>query len=136
MTEEWRVIPSFPAYEASSEGRVRSQFRVLKQQLTDDGYWQVTLYGAGKFTKGVHTLVCEAFHGPKPAWAHHAAHCNGIPTMNKSGNVRWTTALQNAADSKRHGTIRMGETHPNALFTDRQVTQISAGYPDIGRLPR
>jgi len=127
VSEDWRQIPSFPTYEASSEGQVRSRFRILKQQL-NDGYWQVTLYKSGRWTVGVHVLVCEAFHGLKPAWAHHAAHWNGIPTMNKPGNVRWTTAIGNAADAKRHGTTRKGENHPNALFTLPQVKLIRSQY--------
>jgi hypothetical protein len=128
MNEEWRQIPSFPTYEASSEGRVRSKFRTLKQVLNDNGYWQVTLYRGGRHTVGVHWAVCEAFHGLKPAWAHHAAHRNGISTMNKPGNVRWTTALENAAEAKAHGVIRKGENHPNAVFTNQQAKLIRAQY--------
>lgn len=127
--EEWRQIPSFPIYEASSLGRVRSAYRVLKPWLNDDGYWQVTVYfGGSRFTRPVHVLVCEAFHGPKPMWAQHAAHNNGVKTLNRPGNVRWSTALDNSADAKRHGTIRRGSEHPKALFTESQVGMIRAQY--------
>lgn len=128
MIEEWRMIPSFPAYEASSLGRIRSKSRVLKQQLDEDGYYTVTVYRGGRWNKKVHWLVCEAFHGEKPPWAAHAAHNNGIKTSNRSGNVRWSTILSNAADTAKHGTRYQGERHHSALFTESQIRQIRAQY--------
>ena len=129
MIEEWRKIPSFPAYEASSFGGIRSRFRVLKQQLTDKGYRRVNVYRGGKaFAKEVHWLVCEAFHGPKPAWAADAAHNNGKKLINRAENLRWATKLSNAADAKRHGTLVHGERHSRSVFTQSQVKTIRAQY--------
>lgn len=131
MIEEWRPIPSFPVYEASSLGRIRSTSRVLKQQIDDDGYYTVTVYREGRWTKRAHWLVCEAFHGLKPAWAAHAAHNNGIKAVNRPGNVRWSTILANAADTAKHGTRYQGERHHAALFTEGQVRQIRAQYAAV-----
>lgn len=128
MIEEWRQIPSFPTYEASSFGGIRSRFRVLKQQLNDKGYRTVTLYKGGKVTKRVHWLVCEAFHGVKPAWAADAAHNNGIKTANRPDNLRWSTKLSNAADMAKHGTRIQGEKHPRSTFTESQVKTVRAQY--------
>ena len=129
MIEEWRQIPSFPVYEASSLGRIRSRFRVRKLGLDDDGYVTVSLYLGGKtFTKKVHVLVCEAFHGPKPAWAQVAAHNNGRKSNNRPDNVRWATHIGNCDDMVAHGTRVHGETHPRAIFTLPQVRSIRAHY--------
>ena len=78
MTEEWKPIPGFDGYEASSAVRIRSVDRqlsdgrraggvVLVATEDDNGYLQVTLSLAGKpRTIRVHVLVCTAFHGPRP----------------------------------------------------------------------
>jgi len=130
LREEWRKIPSFPRYEASSFGAIRSKFRVLKPWLNDDGYRCVQLYADGgvRVTKHVHHLVCEAFHGPKPAWAHHAAHRNGRKLSNRPDNLRWSTVAQNAADKKLHGTSYEGERHHFSTFTASQIKTIRVQY--------
>jgi hypothetical protein len=140
MTEEWRKIPSFPDYEASSTGRIRSRFRERKLSIDDDGYLIVGLYLGGEVTmRRVNTLVCEAFHGPKPPWAQVAAHNNGIRTANRPENLRWSTHLSNSADMVKHGTLVHGEKHPRALFEQSQVDAIRAQYrakPDISTIRR
>lgn len=140
MTEEWRQIPSFPAYEASSLGRIRSAHRIRKLAPDEDGYLTVSLYIGGKVMfRRVNTLVCEAFHGPKPAWAQVAAHNNGIRTANRPPNLRWSTHLSNSADMVKHGTRVHGEKHPRALFAQCDVDAIRAQYrlkPDISTIRR
>lgn len=127
--EEWRTIPSFPVYEASSWGGIRSQYRVLRQYLDTSGYKAVNVAQGGRFLKRrVHWLVCEAFHGPKPAWAALAAHRNGKKLVNRPGNLRWSTYQGNSDDMIAHGTRLNGEKHLNALFTASQVKTIRAQY--------
>lgn len=140
MIEEWRQIPSFPAYEASSLGRIRSAFRVRKLSPDDDGYLTVGLYVGDKTVMArVNVLVCEAFHGPKKYAFLHAAHKNGIKTANRPTNLRWATPKQNAADQVLHGTSVHGEKHPRALFAQIDVDLIRSAYrakPDIGTIRR
>lgn len=141
MTEEWRQIPSFPAYEASSEGRIRSAYRVRKLQLDDDGYYVVSLYVGGKVVTGrVNRLVCEAFHGPaKYPSIMDAAHKNGYRTSNRPSNLKWATKKENAADQIDHGTRVQGEKHPRALFAQIDVDLIRAAYraqPDVSTIRR
>ncbi len=87
----WKPIPGWPRYEASTDGQIRIQAigRVLSQQLRiGDDYLVVDLYGEPgpgsnrpnrriRKTIGVNILVCMAFHGPRPSARHEAAHCNG-----------------------------------------------------------
>jgi len=131
MTETWRQIPSWPMYDASSAGNIRSRQRILVQRYDDDGYQTVVLYRGGRFTCRVNILVCEAFHGLKPAWAAHAAHNNGIKTANRPENLRWSTALSNAADMLKHGTRYQGEDHWAATFTDSQILTVRAQYAAV-----
>jgi len=70
---EWRPVPGWPLYEASSSGRIRNRFthRVLRGRRTRKGYLQVNIYpaespglttGTKPITMLVHRLVCAAFH--------------------------------------------------------------------------
>lgn len=72
--ERWRRVRRAPGYQVSDRGRVRSVRRVLADGrehgggvLTPfadkDGYLRVILSGRAA---AVHTLVLEAFTGPRP----------------------------------------------------------------------
>jgi hypothetical protein len=109
--DEWRVIPSFPDYEASSGGHIRSykqlRPRILSGWIGGGGYRQVKIsdeWNGGKRTITVHSLVCEAFHGPKPSPKHEVRHLDGDRLHNAASNLRWGTASENRHDSVRHGT--------------------------------
>jgi hypothetical protein len=54
-------------------------------------------------TRMVHTLVLEAFVGPRPP-GKEACHGNGQPGDNRLSNLRWGTRSENIADAVRHGT--------------------------------
>jgi len=131
MSEEWRTIPSWPRYEASSLGRIRRAVdgyntkagRILRPSRMNGGYLAVRLGGR---TCGIHRLVCEAFHGPAPSPRHQAAHNDGSRNNNVSPNVRWATPKENIADRRRHGTLPMGENSYAARLSDLQVQLIRA----------
>lgn len=147
--EEWRDIPGFPSYQASSLGRIRSADRMLAIAPSRRSaahmrpmkgnilcpwragdYWVVSL---GKVRKrGVHRLVCLAFHGRPPSPKHETAHNDGNPTRNVPSNLRWATKIENEADKVVHGTISKGPGlkgyhHPRAKLTDEAVREIRAG---------
>lgn len=111
---EWRPIPGYEGtYEVSALGNVRSltrtsrgrtwPTRILRAWLAA-GYPQVTLVQNGVRTRRhVHTLVGEAFHGPRP----HGAvirHLDGNRTNNRADNLRWGTVQENMHDAIAHGT--------------------------------
>lgn len=118
MVEEWRPIPSAPAYEVSSLGRVRRATgggsrakigRILKVRTDRHGYVRTNLQvipGGPPFARLIHQLVCEAFHGPKPSPTHEVAHNDGDRTNNRIENLRWATPAENSADRLRHGRKR------------------------------
>lgn len=87
----WKPIPSFPGYEASDDGQIKSVQRVkirsngrphttperiLKQSRDSKGYLQVHPYNSdGKRTsKHVSRLVWLVFNGPTDLDIHHKDH--------------------------------------------------------------
>lgn len=72
----------------------------------------------GRWIVGAHVVVCEAWHGPRPAGMQ-VAHGNGVRTDNRPENLSWKVPVGNAADRLRHGT------HGHRLTRD-QVAAIRA----------
>lgn len=132
--QEWRVVPSFPNYEVSERGGVRTRFktktrpahRLLKPRVMY-GYHRFELW-VPELKKdrmiGAHALVCEAWHGPRPSENHEPAHWDGDRANNHFLNLRWATRIENAADRTRHGNTLRGDRNPGALLTDEQVGAI------------
>jgi hypothetical protein len=107
--EEWLSIPSFPDYQASSLGRIRSHRRknvrlMSASPCSDYGYLAVCLRAdtpRGKKTVTVHSLVAEAFHGLRPDGLE-VRHLNGHD--NRPENLEYGTHSENLRDKARHGT--------------------------------
>lgn len=128
--ECWRPVVGYEGfYEVSDLGRVRSvdrtvesihgrtgtayvshrRGRVLKPGITTSGHRYVVL--RSRITRTVHSLVAEAFIGPRPPGME-VRHENGHPSDCCVTNLKYGTRSQNAEDSKRHGThFHSGLTH-------------------------
>jgi hypothetical protein len=110
--EEWRPIPSFPSYSASSLGRIYSRPRehtkggVLKTRISRRKYREVRLHRADGYSRTcrVHALVCEAFYGMAPE-RQGARHLDGDSLNNLATNLCWGTQAENLEDARRHGTM-------------------------------
>lgn len=121
MVEEWRQIPGFPDYAVSSYGRVKRvaatpRYRVTGKLLSTNpaksGYVMVSIYVNGEHhSRSVHSIVCEAFHGPRPSDDHQVAHSDGVRSNNRADNLRWATRSENMEDQRRHGTLQVGDKH-------------------------
>lgn len=84
MTEEWREIPGWPGYEASSLGQIRSKHGILKQSRDYKGYLRIKLWRHSKAKNmRVSGLVALAFHGPVSA-GHVVRHRNGVNDDNRA----------------------------------------------------
>lgn len=118
-SERWLpVVGSEGLHEVSDRGRVRSlarvsirsngrpytvRGRVLRPGATAEGHRQVVLHGESeKVTRKVHSLVLEAFVGPRPDGLC-GLHGDDDPDNNALDNLRWGTSAENAADSVRNG---------------------------------
>jgi hypothetical protein len=136
--EEWRAT-AFDGYMVSSLGRVRGRtMTILKPYITVHGY---AVVHCGRLNpRGVHTLVCEAWNGPRPSDDMHAAQYNGRPLDNTPANLRWATPGENNRDRLRHGTVPRGTAHHHAKLTMEKAVAIRAQLPGprgtINRLAR
>lgn len=123
----WKPIPSFPRYEASSEGRVRriGRARPLAICPSGNGYDNYRLTRDGKILNvSGHVAICEAFHGPKPSAAHEVAHERGDKADRSPERLRWATRTENMADKRLHGTHRSGERIPWARLKASDIPDI------------
>ena len=118
MTEQWKNVVGFPGYQVSNLGNVRSCWvRCRNSRLGDKwhnmkatidkkhtGYRKLSLTRDGRpHYRTVASLVCEAFHGPRPPNGQ-VCHNDGIRTNDNSDNLRWGTQSENEHDKIAHGT--------------------------------
>lgn len=138
-TEEWRVVPGFPLYQASNLGRVRRHpdhpSHLMRDELrptpNKSGYPRVAFMRGGRPVYiGVHQAVCAAFHGPKPSPRHEVAHNDSNPANARADNLRWATRAENHADKRQAGTHREGERIPWSKLTEREVKAIRSMLAD------
>lgn len=108
MKETWKPIPSFPRYEVSNLGRVRSvRFKTLTKLIKQNGGYlrfKATITTDTKQYKkhfSVHRCVAEAFLGPPPSPKHQVNHINKIRTDNRLENLEWVTQSQNELHKHR-----------------------------------
>jgi hypothetical protein len=135
----WRVIPGFSSYVVSDVGTVAAcaspgtelaPLRILAVRTNHGGYVEVKLfadYAPGerrrRVWRKVHTLVLEAFVGPRPSPRHHGAHApDRDRTNNRLSNLSWKTPEENEADKREHGTKTGGTGAPRT--TKRRVNAI------------
>ncbi len=120
-SEEWRPVIGYEGrYEVSSLGRVRSLSRtvehkdgtrsrragrILSPGHRSNGYLHVNLYYGHKRSKSiyVHTLVLEAFVGPRPSPEMVARHLDDNSTRNHVDNLAWGSESENQYDKVRNG---------------------------------
>ena len=121
--EEWRPIPGYSGYEASSLGRIRSRQKVLSQYGKRYLHVSTSPRRNGSCHTSVHVLVALAFHGERPE-GHQAAHRDDDKTNNRPGNLRWATPLENHADMVVSGTHAKGEGHGMSKLTAADVLMI------------
>ncbi len=110
MSEHWKPVRRFKGvYIVSDRGRVRRigggqgarTGHVLQPAKNNRGYMCVHLSRNGKVKhRTVHTLVAEAFLGPRPKQANGVAytvnHKNGKTGDNRLSNLEWLTQSENS----------------------------------------
>lgn len=128
--EIWKAVPGFEGiYEVSNLGRVRSldrivdvvgrwgtlerrryKGRIIKPRVgATHNYLMVLLCVNGKKTgRTVHSLVLEAFVGPCPP-GQEGRHRNCQSCDNRLSNLCYGTRRENRDDSRKEGTLALGE---------------------------
>lgn len=131
--EVWRHIEGWSAYAVSDLGRVRNLLSgedltgtVIRQKTGKIARIRVLLsLGGPRRQVSIHTLVLEAFAGPRPT-SMEGCHGDGNPLNNRLKNLRWDTRKGNLADTVPHGTRLLGERCNGAKLTPRRVRRIRA----------
>jgi hypothetical protein len=145
----FRPIAGFPDYLIGSNGTVWGRqasgtgsrklkyWRRLATGKNRDYRWVILCKGKTRRQEYVHTLVLEAFIGPRPEGME-ACHFPIRDAFNNDlRNLRWDTALANMQDMKAHGTGRRGEGHYRTRLTKEAVREIrdlaagGVGYPRL-----
>jgi hypothetical protein len=140
MTEEWRQVVGWPAYEVSDLGRVRSLPRIacdgrrwkgkVLRATTNNGKAHPTVALSNGKVKYfyVHHLVLAAFVGPCPEGSE-ACHNDGVKDNNRRGNLRWGSRSSNAIDTLRHG--QRDTLSEYAVRAIRKLLSEKIGYTKI-----
>jgi len=113
--EEWRRVPEYPRYEASTMGRLRGPRGIVNGNVNVHGYVRVTIR-TGDSSKGrditnvgrgverkLHRLVCSAFH-ENPFCKETVNHIDGNKLNNRPDNLEWMTTVENVLDN----VLRLG----------------------------
>lgn len=134
--ERWAPVRGFPLYEVSDRGRVRSwnagagrgpacdgrreRPLMMKSRVGAKGRPLVNFWSAeqGAKAKFVHTVVLEAFVGPRPE-GQVCRHLNGDPLDNRLENLKWGTLRENSADIRRHRGVSDDEMVAAILLARR-----------------
>ena len=96
----------------------------LKWYENGRGYLISKLHWDGKWmTKGLHTVICEAFNGERPL-GYEAGHLDGDSHNNLKGNIAWLTKTDNRLQCYSDGRYVGCETNANAKLTNEKVHSI------------
>lgn len=133
---ELRPIPSAPNddYMAGSDGhvysrthyagfgrKVRVDWYPLRGTRNSKGYLTVSMCHQNvRRTRSVHSLICEAFHGPKPFPSAQVRRLDGTRDNSVPTNLLWGTQEENWQDRRVHGTSSEGERHWASKLTDAE----------------
>lgn len=138
----FKTIERFAGYKFGSDGSVWSawgsyeghpgkvigpKWRRLSGTPNNTGYPVVHLSVVGSYRRrlvSVHSVILEAFVGPKPAPELDCCHNDGNRMNCALANLRYDTKKNNVADRRRHGTMIEGERSPNTKLSDHQVVKI------------
>lgn len=139
MEELWKDIDGdeFNGYQVSNLGRIKSYRvykygRILKLQLSKDGYYKIGIRGYNNkyYNKSVHRLVAIAFvDNPDPNNFEMINHIDCIRTNNISSNLEWCNVKYNNKYRFKHGDdFFKGSNHHKSKITEDIAKNI---YIDI-----
>ena len=148
--ERWRIILEFPAYAASTPGRIRRAQpgignrsrvgRVLTPTLNRrTGYYSVSLNRDRKqYRRDVHRLVAAAFLGPCPPGSE-VNHRDGDKTNNRSANLEYVTRAHNIRHAMGSGRLvhaRGPRQHMTRAQVERMRARYHSGHASLSELSR
>lgn len=140
MDEVWKPIKTFPNYEASSLGKIRSVYhtttqigrwglytkshpsKILSPKIGRGDYLYVNLYHDGNSSmRAVHRLVLEAFSEKCPD-----VDCNHKDLNRQNNhitNLEWCTRKENLKHAEQNGRIMCWEVQRRRAASRRNTLQ-------------
>ena len=136
--KEWKKIPNYNRYEASTDGEIKTFNwknkgieRIMKPAFDKQGYLRTMLKNDvnGKFnTIKVHRIIAKTFKDNKEN-KETINHINGIKHDNRVVNLEWATRSENLLHAYRLGLASVkGELNPATTLTNKQVLEIRGKY--------
>lgn len=133
MEKVIKPIPGHPGYFVRNYGEVYSKWAssgrgahigsVLHRLKLVSANGRVSVNLARK-SRRVHTLVLEAFVGPRPNGMEACHFPDRSTANNRLDNLRWDTKQSNQNDRRYHGTSNDGERNGSAKLTKVKVKLI------------
>ena len=130
--EEERPIAGIPYYTITSFGRVITYNgtlpKILRTTINNKGYVRANVLVNGRYkVLYIHTAVCRAFHGEKPAGCTLVRHLNDDKRDNRSVNLAYGTHADNMQDAIKNNKFHRGSHHRLAKITEQQAREIKIG---------
>lgn len=134
---EWRECPSFPSMKADNTGVIAGRFRIRKFDVDKKtGYCSLSVYcpvKRGRKKAYVHTLVADAWIGPRPDGME-INHIDGNKQNNAPSNLDYVTSSENNKHAYSIGlrrpsraiNRRCGDSSNLSKLTDEQASEIKA----------
>lgn len=128
MSEIFKVIPAYPNYEVSTEGRIRriKTGHIMNYVDNGKGYKSVKLYNSTR-PQGrlclVHRLVLSTFQRIDVDMD--VNHKDGIKSNNKLSNLEWVTKSENTRHAHATGLFNNKLTKEQVLEIKERVSKIN-----------
>lgn len=106
ITEQWKEIPNFPGYFASTLGRIKGHRKsILVPSKSKRNYLIVKLYIEGRIvTKTVHRLIIITFMGESHLECNHK---DGNKFNNRLDNLEYLSKQENIAHAVKMGLTKV-----------------------------
>ena len=121
----WKAIRSVPGAEASEDGAIRFNGKLMRQHPRVRGYLGVCFV---KRQMLVNRLVCEAFHGPPPFPKAEALHLDNDRKNNRASNLKWGTHAENMEMDRGNNHSHACHNNPNRKLTAAAVNEIRQAF--------
>ena len=126
LHEVWLPVVEHEGYEVSSLGRIASiqkGERFVRKPNSATVYLSVSFKkrpeDSGQTSKNIHSVVAEAFIGPRPEGMV-VRHIDGNRYNNAASNLAYGTPNENVYDSVKHKTYK-GSKNGRAVLDERHV---------------
>lgn len=122
-----RDVPGYSQFQVDSDLNIYRNGIPVICNTPDNGYAFIADGNGGAIKRA--TIICAAFHGPKPFARAEVAHWDGNPGNDHPSNLRWASHSENMKDVNRYNPgWRAGERNGRCVLSDADVAEIRTLY--------